>query len=80
MQEGESITEMFTRFTEIVNGLEGLGKIISQEDRVEKILDCLTKKWESKVNGIVEANDMSTYIIEECIGNLMAYEMKLLHK
>ena len=30
MKPNESIVEMFTRFTDVVNGLEGLGKRVSE--------------------------------------------------
>ena len=39
MKPNESIVEMFTRFTNVVNGLEGLGKRVSEQDKVSKILD-----------------------------------------
>ena len=81
MQEDENITEMYTRFTEIVNALEALGKSLSEEEKVLKILSCsLTSDWESKANGIEESNDMATYKLEDLIGNLMAYELRLKHK
>ena len=41
MKPNESIVEMFTRFTDVVNGLEGLGKRVSEQDKVSKILRCL---------------------------------------
>ena len=40
MKPNESIVEMFTRFTDVVNGLEGLGNKVSEEDKVSKILRC----------------------------------------
>ena len=48
MKPNESIVEMFTRFTDVVNGLEGLGKRVSEQDKVSKILRCLPPKWNSK--------------------------------
>ena len=41
MKPNKSIVEMFTRFTNVVNGLESLGKWVSEEDKVSKILRCL---------------------------------------
>ncbi|XP_070007458.1 uncharacterized protein [Nicotiana sylvestris] len=37
-QEGETIQEMYTRFTSLTNELKSLGRIIFEEDKVEKIL------------------------------------------
>ena len=48
MKPNEYIVEMFTRFTDVVNGLEGLGKRVSEQDKVSKILRCLPPKWNSK--------------------------------
>ena len=44
MKHNEYIVEMFTRFTDVVNGLEGLGNRVSKEDKVSKILRCLPPK------------------------------------
>nr|XP_033510472.1 uncharacterized protein LOC117275284 [Nicotiana tomentosiformis] len=38
MKDGETIQEMYTRFTILANELRSLGRIIPEEDRVEKIL------------------------------------------
>src|SRR5436853_250671 len=57
MNDGESITEMFSRFTDITNTLIGLGKTYSQVEMVRKILLALTLDWVTKVIAIEEAND-----------------------
>ncbi|MQM14494.1 hypothetical protein Taro_047425 [Colocasia esculenta] len=41
MQSGETITQMFSRFTDITNGLAGLGKSYEMGDMVRKILRSL---------------------------------------
>ncbi|KAL6310956.1 hypothetical protein AAG906_032420 [Vitis piasezkii] len=43
MKETETIVEMITRFTEIVNGLEALGRVINESEKVMKILRSLLK-------------------------------------
>src|SRR5438270_11362154 len=73
MNEGESITEMYTRFTDIINSLIGVGKIYTQVELVRKIILSLTFEWEKNVTAIKEANDLSTFSVENLIGNLMAY-------
>src|SRR3954462_2189987 len=77
MNEGESIKEMYTRFTDITNSLIGLGKIYTSVECVRKILLALTSDWEKKVTAIEEANDLSALTVEHLIGNLMAYEVNL---
>ena len=53
MKEGETIQEMYTRFTTLTNELKSLGRIILEEDKVEKILTrVLPVTWESKITTI----------------------------
>ena len=73
MKPHESIVEMVTRFTDVVNGLEGLGKRVSEEDKVSKILRCLPPKTEA----IEEAKNLKELSLEKLIGSLMTYEMKI---
>ncbi|XP_070013950.1 uncharacterized protein [Nicotiana sylvestris] len=70
MKEGETIQEMYTRFTTLTNELKSLGKIILKEDKVEKILTrVLPVTWESKITAIQESKNIF-------IGNLTAYELR----
>ena len=77
MKPHESIVEIFTRFTDVVNGLEGLGKRVSEEDKVSKILRCLPPKWNSKTEAIEEGKSLKELPLKELIGSLMTYEMKI---
>ena len=77
MKPNESIFEMFTRFIDVVNGLEGLGKRVSEQDKVSKILRCLPPKWNSKTEAIEESKNLKELPLEELIGSLMTYEMKI---
>ena len=43
MEHDESITKIFTRFTDIINGLKSLGKSYSNSDLVKKILRSLPR-------------------------------------
>ena len=54
MYENESIDDMFTKFTDILNAFKNLGKYITFEN-VRKILTSLSKGWEAKVTAIQEA-------------------------
>ena len=77
MKQGESISEMYSRFQDIHHSLIALGVTYSEPDVVSKILNSLTDEWERKVLAIEEANDISTIKAEELIGNLMSYEVNL---
>ncbi|XP_070049581.1 uncharacterized protein [Nicotiana tomentosiformis] len=77
LQEGETIQKMYTRFTTLTNELKSLGRIIHEEDRVEKILTrVLPITWESKITAIQESKIIATLPLDELIGNLTAYELR----
>ena len=80
MKENETIVEMITRFTDIVNGLEALGKTYKKSEKVMKILRSLPSKWHTKVTAIQEAKDLTKLPMEELIGSLMTYEINLTKK
>ena len=44
MEPNETISEMFTRFIDIINGLKNIGRTYSNRDLVEKILRSLPDK------------------------------------
>ncbi|XP_070039334.1 intracellular protein transport protein USO1-like [Nicotiana tomentosiformis] len=76
MKDDESIQDMHTCFTSIINELHSLGETIPRNKLVRKILSVLPSSWESKVNAITEAKDLQTLTIDELVGNLKTYEMK----
>ena len=77
MLPSESITEMFTRFSDITNPLCSLGKKLTTEEMVQKILSSLPPQWNAKTTAIEEANDVSNISMEELIGKLMAHEVHM---
>ncbi|XP_075095328.1 uncharacterized protein LOC142173605 [Nicotiana tabacum] len=76
MKGDESIQDMHTQFTSIINELHSLGEIIPRNKLVRKILSVLPSSWESKVNAITEAKDLQKLTIDELVGNLKTYKMK----
>ncbi|MQM00763.1 hypothetical protein Taro_033507 [Colocasia esculenta] len=77
MQPGESITQMYSKFTNITNGLASLGKSYEMGDMVRKILRSLPASWTPKVTAIEEANDLKRMSLEKLIGSLMAHEINI---
>ncbi|MQM17024.1 hypothetical protein Taro_049990 [Colocasia esculenta] len=77
MQPGESITQMYSRFTDITNCLARLGKTYNMGDMVRKILRSLPAPWTPKVTAIEEANDLRRMSLEKLIGSLMAHEITM---
>ena len=54
MKPSETIVDMYTRFTDVVNGLKALGKCFSNFELVNKILRSLSKNWDQKITTIQE--------------------------
>ena len=68
---------MHTRFTKLTNEMTSLGKEISNGDQVRKFLRSLPASFDSKVNVMKEAHDLSKMAIADMLGSLMAFELKL---
>ncbi|MQL86510.1 hypothetical protein Taro_019047 [Colocasia esculenta] len=77
MQYGESISQMYSHFTDITNGLAGFGKTYETGDMVRKILRSLPTSWTPKVTAIEEANHLRRMSLEKLIGSLMAHEINM---
>ena len=52
MKPSESIGDMYTRFTDVINGLKALGKDFTNFELVTKILRSLPQSWDPKVTAI----------------------------
>ncbi|KAL6326231.1 hypothetical protein AAG906_001626 [Vitis piasezkii] len=70
-------TNQVKEFIEIFNGLEALGRVINESEKVMKILRSLPSKWHTKVTAIQEAKDLTKLLMEELLGSLMTYEISL---
>ncbi|KAL6956121.1 hypothetical protein U1Q18_052854 [Sarracenia purpurea var. burkii] len=77
MKHDETISNMFTRFTNIINGPKSLGKTYTNAEMVRKILRCIPKSWEAKVTTIQETKDLNSLSLEETLGSLMIHEMNI---
>nr|XP_010319962.1 uncharacterized protein LOC104647085 [Solanum lycopersicum] len=76
MAEGETIQDMHTRFTSIINEMYSLGEIVPNGKAVRKLLSVLPETWESKVEAITKARDLDSLAMDELIDNLITYELK----
>ena len=77
MKDNETIVEMITRFTNIVNGLETLGKTYKESEKVMKISRSFPTKWDEKVTTIQEVKELTKLPLEKLIGSLMTYDITL---
>ena len=77
MDSHENVDKMYCRFSDIIKYLELLGKeyILSEKNR--KILNALSKDWESEVTAIEEAKGLNSMSIESLINSQTSYELKL---
>ncbi|MQM16507.1 hypothetical protein Taro_049467 [Colocasia esculenta] len=80
MKNEETISDMFSRFMIIINGLKGLKKEYSESDLVKNILQSLPSSWHTKATLIEDSKDLSTMKLDELIGSLMTYEINLKRK
>lgn len=77
MNLDEFIKKMYTQFTFILNELKGLGKKLSNEELVNKILRSLPTSQEAKMVAIEEAEDLTKLTIKEIIDFLTTHEIKV---
>jgi len=77
MLKGETIAEVLKRFTHIVNHLISLGKTFEKEELDIKILKCLNRTWQPKVNAISESKDLTSLITASLFGKLREHELEM---
>ena len=80
MIEDESIDEMISRFTVIINDLKSLGKEFTNQENVRKVLRSLPKVWRPKVTAIQEAKDLSVLRMDELLGSLKVHEQEIMEE
>ena len=73
MDPNESISAMFTRFTDIINGLKCLGRNYTNAYLVQKVLRSLPDKWDPKVTAIQEAKDWNNLPLDELMDSLITH-------
>jgi hypothetical protein len=77
MNEDETISKYFLRVVELVNAMKGLGETFDDSLLVQKILRSLPNKFNPKVSAIEELNDLKNLSIDQLLGTLTAYEMRI---
>jgi hypothetical protein len=77
MNEDEIVSKYFLRVEELVNAMKGLGEKFDDSLLVHKILRSLPDKFNPKVSAIEELNDLKTLSIDQLLGTLTTYEMRI---
>ena len=75
MKRNESISELFAKFTNIINNLKALGKTYTKVELVCKILRYFPKAWDAKVIIIIEDKDLTKMSLDELLGSLITPKM-----
>jgi hypothetical protein len=77
MNEDENISKFFLRVDEMVNAMRGLGETIDDSLLVQKILRSLPERFNPKVSAIEEMSELKTLCLDQLLGTLTAYEMRI---
>lgn len=77
MNEEESICEFHIRLHDISNTSFALCENMSKEKLAKKILRSLPKRFVMKVTTIEEAQDFINIKVDELIGSLQIFEMRI---
>jgi hypothetical protein len=77
INEDETVSKYFLRVEELVNSMEGIGEKIEESFLVQKILRSLLDKFNPKVSTIEELNDLKTLSIDQLLGTLTTYELRI---
>ncbi|KAI0530875.1 hypothetical protein KFK09_000423 [Dendrobium nobile] len=74
MKLNEYISNIDTRFTQIVTSLHALGRKLTNAEKVNKIICCFPSAYDAKITVIIESKDLNIYSIDNLLGSLIAYE------
>jgi hypothetical protein len=77
MNEDETVSKYFLRVEELVNSMKGLGEKIEDTFLVQNILRSLPDRFNPKVSSIEELIDLKTLSIDQLLGTLTTYEMRI---
>jgi hypothetical protein len=77
MNEDETVSKYFLRVEELVNFMKGLGDKIEDTFLVQSILRSLPNRFNPKKFAIEEMNDLKILFIDQLLGTLTTYEIKI---
>ncbi|XP_024186784.1 uncharacterized protein LOC112191630 [Rosa chinensis] len=77
MGDDETVDDFHGRILKITSQCRSLGAPFDEDKVVKKILRALPEKFHSKVTSIEDSFDIDEYPLDELIGNLKTYELRL---
>lgn len=78
IKDGKTIYSMKMRFTRIVNKLQDLWKIVSNQNCSNKVLRCMSRECQSKVTTIKESQNLKTLGITTLFRKTKKHEHEIL--
>jgi translation elongation factor EF-G len=77
MNENEMVYKKNLRVEELTNAMKGLGENIEDLFLVQNILISLPNRFNPKVSAIEELNDLKNFSIDQILGTITDYEMRI---
>ncbi|XP_024171720.1 uncharacterized protein LOC112177689 [Rosa chinensis] len=77
MEEDESVDDFHARLLNVTSQCRSLDDPFEEHRIVKKFLGALPSKFQAKQIAIEEAQDLDTYTLDELVGNLKTFEMRL---
>jgi uncharacterized lipoprotein YehR (DUF1307 family) len=77
MDEEENISKYFLHIEEIIKTIKGLGETIYEPFLVHKIFISLPDRFNSRVSAIDEMTNLKMLTLDQLLGTLTAYEMRI---
>ena len=77
MKDGETLDQLDTRFTEIINELTNLGRAYTNPEMNHKILGALPNIWYMKVTSMMDNKTYVPMSVQELFAELKAHEYEL---
>ena len=75
-RSGETLTDTYGRFTELLNDMAMHDKYYDNEDVNKKFIRSLPEMYDKKNTSIGEVNDLDEITMEAVYGKLRAYELE----
>ena len=75
MNENETLTEFYEKFSDIANEYFALGEKLENNVLVRKIVRVLPDRFQTKLTTIEEAKDLDKIKVEELMGSLRTFEL-----
>ena len=77
MGEDEFVDDFHARLLSVTSQCQSLGDPIEEHRIVKKFLRSLPSKFQAKQTAIEEAQDLDIYPLDELVGNLKTFEMRI---